>query len=127
MKIYILLIFLFSFANSEDAINSITKKSDDNLFITDYEYGQMLYKNPRGIGCNKCHGDDAQGQFIAKYTHKNKIYEIYSPSIINISLTKFIKVLKSKGSSKNIMPTYFLTNDEMKQIHYYITNKQDNE
>ena len=24
-------------------------------FITDIEYGKMLYKNPRGVGCNKCH------------------------------------------------------------------------
>ena len=85
----------------------------------------MLYSNPRGIGCNKCHGKDGKGMFIARYKHKDKIKEIHSPSILNISLYNFIKKLKAKSNSKSIMPTYFLTKDEMKQIHQYITNRQN--
>jgi argininosuccinate synthase len=36
-------------------------------FISNLEYGQMLYKNPRGIGCIKCHGDNGKGKLIATY------------------------------------------------------------
>ena len=124
-KIYFLLIFIFSFSFSEDAIKSISNKSDDSLFITDLEYGQMLYENPRGIGCIKCHGKYGKKQFIARYTHKGKEFEINAPTINNLSLEKFTKVLTTKRSSKSIMPTYFLTNDEMRGIHFYITRKLD--
>ncbi len=101
--------------------------SNDNLFITNYEYGEMLYKNPRGIGCIKCHGKNGKIMFIARYTHDEKEFELNAPSINKITLEKFIKKLKSKSNSKSIMPTYFLTNDEMKQIHFYITQKNSNE
>jgi len=114
MKLYIFLFYLFLFCFAEDT-----------LFITDYEYGQMLYENPRGIGCIKCHGNNGKGKLIAKYIHKNKEFEINAPSINKIDLETFIKVLKAKSSSTSIMPTYFLTNDEMKQIHFYITHKDN--
>jgi len=117
MRFYILLI-LFS-----NITVSFAQTQNDNLFITNYEYGQMLYKNPRGIGCVKCHGKDGKGSFVARYTHKKKKFEINAPAINTLSLTKFIKTLKSKSNSRSIMPTYFLTNDEMKQIHFYITNR----
>ncbi len=117
MKIYIILVLSFTFFYAQES-------TENNLFITNYEYGQMLYKNPRGIGCIKCHGKDGEGQFIARYTHKKKVIEIHSPSIQNISLKKFMKTLKSSSNSKKIMPTYFLTNDEMKQIHNYITSEK---
>ena len=40
-------------------------------------YGKMLFNNPRGIGCNKCHGDDARGKRIVnfKHEHDKKIYD----------------------------------------------------
>ena len=41
-------------------------------FISDYEYGQMLFKNPRGIGCNKCHGENGEGSLIATKKDFNK-------------------------------------------------------
>ncbi len=123
MKRYILLLLFLSFCYGEDAIQSIVINTNDNLFITNFEYGQMLYKNPRGIGCIKCHGSNGKGKFISKYTHKDKIFKINAPSINTMKLEDFIKVLKAKSSSKSIMPTYFLTNDEMKQIHFYITHK----
>jgi len=86
----------------------------------------MLYNNPRGIGCVHCHGKHGEGAKIARYTHKKKKFEINAPAINTLSLTKFIKTLKSKSNSRSIMPTYFLTNDEMKQIHFYITNRYKN-
>jgi cytochrome c553 len=121
----LLLIFISTiYLQSIELEPTIIEQSEENLFITDYEYGQMLYKNPRGIGCIKCHGKDGQKKFIARYTHKDKIYEIYASAINNITLSKFRKKLKSKSKSKSIMPTYFLTNDEINSIHTYITSKQ---
>lgn len=125
MKQYIFLLFILSSLFSEDALQSISKQTNDNLFITDYEYGQMLYKNPRGIGCIKCHGKDGKRMFIARYTHKTKEYEIFAPSIENITFAKFKKKLKSHTNTKSIMPTYFLTHDEIKSIHNYITNRKN--
>ena len=114
MRFYIYLTILFNL--------TFAQNYNDNLFITNYEYGQMLYKNPRGIGCVKCHGKDGKGSFVARYTHKKKRIEINAPAINTLSLSNFIKTLKSKSNSRSIMPTYFLTHDEMKQIHFYITS-----
>ena len=124
-KITILLIYISTHAFSEENIESIVKKSNDNLFITDYEYGQMLYNNPRGIGCIKCHGKNGKKKIIAEYSHKEKEVKIYAPDIDNISLEKFMKFLKNKRSTKSIMPTYFLTSEEIKSIHLYITNRKN--
>ncbi len=118
IKLYLLLISIITFSISNDNIQS------DNLFITDYEYGQMLYKNPRGIGCIKCHGKEGKSQFIARYTHKKKEFEIYAPTIENLSLERFKKVLTTKNN-KSIMPTYFLTDEEIRSIHLYITNRKN--
>lgn len=110
MKIYFFLIYItFSYLFAKD-----------NLFITDYEYGQMLYKNPRGIGCIQCHGKYGEKQFFAKYTHKGKEIEIYIPSIQNLTLQKFQTKLKSNRNTTSIMPTYFLTNEEINSIYNYI-------
>jgi cytochrome c553 len=115
MKLYLFLLLVLS---------SLLFSQDDNLFITDYEYGQMLYKNPRGIGCIKCHGKDGQRAFISRYIHKGKEYEIYAPTIENLTLVQFTKKLKSGANTKSIMPTYFLTDDEIKSIYNYITNRK---
>ena len=36
-------------------------------FITPLEYASQLYKNPRGIGCIKCHNKNGEGKVIANY------------------------------------------------------------
>ena len=88
----------------------------------------MLYKNPRGIGCDKCHGSHGQGMLIAKYKHKdkksNQVIEksIIAPSINEVSFQVFKKVLVKKRNRSLTMPTYFLTIDELTSIHFYITN-----
>ncbi|WP_420913013.1 cytochrome C oxidase subunit III [Campylobacter blaseri] len=92
-------------------------------FITDMEYGQMLYQNPRGIGCNKCHGKKGEGSVIAKYKEHNRssqeLYdkELVAPPINRLSLQDFAKGIKI---SKDIMPLYFLTNDEIIILYKYI-------
>ena len=93
-------------------------KADDS-FITKYEYAKMLYKNPRGIGCYKCHGEHGEGKIIAKYKEKNKIKYIKAPDIRNISFKKFYKKLNSQ-KIKTVMPSYFLTRDEIEALYYYL-------
>lgn len=118
----------------------------DNSFITQYEYGKMLYKNPRGISCIICHGKDAKGRVISTFTHiskkEKKEYKciVKSSNIKGLTLKKFKAVLdpnikkpKKKIDKKNIcekliygniMPTYFLTNEELNSIYYYLTHKE---
>jgi len=115
----------------------------EDSFITQYEYGKMLYKNPRGISCSKCHGEDAKGKEIVSFKHtKNKktyTCTIETKNITNISYNQFLQTLdpklkKQKKQFKegqicekftygNSMPTYFLTEDELKSIYFYLTNK----
>lgn len=115
----------------------------DDSFITKYEYGKMLYENPRGISCSKCHGEDAKGKVIAtfEHTYKKKKYrcQIVSNDITNISYEKFKRFLDPKLEKPkktftkeqvcekltygNSMPTYFLTNEELASIHHYLVTK----
>ncbi|MFA6788656.1 MAG: c-type cytochrome [Arcobacteraceae bacterium] len=111
----LLLTFLTTFLNAYTVI--------DYSFITKYEYGQLLYENPRGIGCNKCHGDNAQGSVIAKYkTNKGEDKYVIAPKISDVTWEKFKTVLSSKENKSSVMPTYFLTNEELISIHFYMSN-----
>ncbi len=102
--------------------NSLTQNID-NSFITKFEYGAMLYKNPRGIGCNKCHSLGNKKILISKYKDKKNItHSLLAPPINKVSFKTFKKKLKASRFESLVMPTYFLTNDEMESIYYYITN-----
>lgn len=114
----------------------------NNSFITKFEYGELLYNNPRGIGCNTCHGKDAKGKEIVSFTHiydkkkYNCVLEV--PNIKSSEYDAFFKKVNSKRNSKkkfakdqicekliyksNIMPTYFLVEEEIDAIYYYIKN-----
>lgn len=116
----------------------------NNSFITKYEYGKMLFNNPRGIGCNKCHGDDARGKRIVQFKHENehekKMYNcsLVAPDIKDIDYVTFSTKVNSKKNPKwkfekeqvcdkliyyaNVMPTYFLVEEEIEAIYYYIKN-----
>jgi hypothetical protein len=76
-------------ANAE----SMTFFDINNSFITKFEYGKMLYNNPRGIGCNSCHGNDAKGKKIIdfKQEHDKKIYNcvLSVPNIKDIDYELF--------------------------------------
>ena len=87
--------------------------SKEDWFITKLEYGKMLYNNPRGISCAKCHGRDATGKIIAKYYIKKKILKIIkAPNIQHVSFEYFKKKLFHKKLS--IMPKYnYLTDEEI--------------
>ena len=92
----------------------------DNNFITQAEYAKMLYKNPRGIGCHKCHGKKGEGKIIAFYKSKGVKKALGAPRINNISKKKFIE--KFTKRKFKIMPSYYLTHDEIESLYYYLKN-----
>ncbi|EDM24405.1 c-type cytochrome [Caminibacter mediatlanticus] len=106
----------------------ITFSFSQEWFITNYEYGKMLYHNPRGISCAKCHGENAKGKIIAKYyiTKNNKkiLKKIIAPNISNITFEKLKKTLFPKKDILTIMPKYsYLTENEVEAIYLYLKSK----
>lgn len=97
----------------------VIKLFADDSFITKYEYAKMLYKNPRGVGCYHCHGRYGEGKIVVKYKDNNKTKYIKAPDIRDITFEKLYKKLNSK-KIKTIMPSYFLTRDEIKALYYYL-------
>lgn len=97
---------------------------DDSSFITKKEYGELLYQNPRGIGCNVCHGNKGEGKVVATYKEKGVMKEVKAPRINNIDYEQYINNFKKKDTG--LMPKYFLTKEELQTIFFYITN-QNNE
>jgi len=95
----------------------------ENSFITDYEYAKMLYENPRGIGCDKCHTKNAGGKKIASYYDKKKKKTVYieTPDIRELDKKSFFKAFKNNHS---VMPTYFLTIEELESLYYYVQNQK---
>ena len=116
--------------------NMLNPLDINNSFITKFEYGKMLYNNPRGIGCNSCHGDDAKGKKIIdfKQEHDKKIYNcnLSVPNIKDIDYAIFSEKINSKKNPNkkfekeevcekliyyaNVMPTYFLVEEEIEAI-----------
>jgi len=86
-------------------------------FITNLEYAKMLYQNPRGIGCDKCHGIDGEGKILTKYKEKGRIIYLKSPKINNISKEDFFKSFEQRHK---IMPKYFLTYQEINSLFFYL-------
>ena len=135
--------------NKQPEVNEPEQKQQQDLidinnsFITKYEYGKMLYNNPRGIGCNSCHGNDARGRKMVDFKHQlldKKVYNctLVIPDIKNIDYETFsLKVNTKKNinlkfekeqvcekliNNANVMPTYFLVEEEIEAIFYYIQN-----
>lgn len=95
-----------------------------NLFAEDFisfqEYAKMLYENPRGISCKECHGEDGSAQTLGYFTHKGERKPFIVPSIQNLSFESFLKSLKEIKDAKSIMPTYSLTDEEIKVLYTYL-------
>ena len=98
-----------------------------NDFISIDEYQLNLYKNPRGIGCDKCHGIDGSENVFATYTQKGAKKTMVIPSIKNISLDKLSSKLNKKSETKSIMPTYFLTTKEIQNLFLYLNKENKND
>ena len=96
-----------------------------NDFITKNEYAKMLYQNPRGIGCDKCHGKGGEGSVIAKYRQFDKKTkqviddELRAPRINNLDFETFKEGVLS---AKSVMPSYFLTDEEINLLYEYVIN-----
>jgi len=97
--------------------------SATSSFITPLEYASQLYKNPRGIGCQHCHGDNGEGKLIAKYKHKNKQKRFDGPAIDKVSYVEFYKALNRR---KNGMPRYFLTQKEIEALYLFLHQNDKN-
>jgi mono/diheme cytochrome c family protein len=108
MKLLTVLFFIFSILNADD-------------FIDKTDYAKLLYLNPRGIGCDKCHGENAKGNIIASYTQKGKQKILSAPAINNISRAKFFEAL---NNPKSIMPKYSLTIEEFESLYEYVSSKR---
>ncbi|MEA3354160.1 MAG: c-type cytochrome [Campylobacterota bacterium] len=141
-KIILIQIIFISVLCAKNPSNETSTYEDS--FITKFEYGKMLYKNPRGISCSKCHGEDAKGKNISTFTHikNDKEYKcsIHSSDITDVTYDLFLATLDPKLEKPkrkfhkgdlcgkltygNSMPTYFLTKEELSAIHYYLINKE---
>ncbi|SFV67004.1 Putative periplasmic protein [hydrothermal vent metagenome] len=136
---YISLIFIFSIflsANNDTDLsieNNSTKEKDDESFLSLLEYGKMLYNNPRGIPCSKCHGKAGEGgKKIAKYYDKHQnIKLLRSSNIRNFSLEELTASLKNqyrkngKRKRHKIMPMYYMTKQEILAIFTYLKSNRD--
>ena len=86
-------------------------------FITPIEYASQLYKNPRGIGCQHCHGNNGEGRLVATYVHKKVKKEFRGPAINSMDFKEFYKALNKR---KKGMPSYFLTKKEVQALYLYL-------
>lgn len=109
LKLYLLCFMLLFVSNT----------FGNDSFITNMEYAKMLYKNPRGIGCNKCHGINGEGKILARYKEKGKTAYLKSPNINSLSKEDFFKSFKKRHK---IMPKYFLTYQEINSLYFYLQN-----
>jgi mono/diheme cytochrome c family protein len=89
-------------------------------FISYYEYGQMLYQNPRGISCVECHGDYGEGRVILEY-QEGKERRILRGADIRQSSVETMR--RQLNSYHKVMPRYYLTNREIQAIHDYLKRR----
>ncbi len=89
----------------------------EESFLSNDEYAKMLYKNPRGIGCDSCHGQKGEGKVLSEFVSDGKRYFVQAPPINNLSMRRFRDALK-KGSK--LMPEYFLTEEEKAYLYFYL-------
>lgn len=97
-------------------------------FITAKEYAKMLYENPRGISCKKCHGEDGSEQVLEYFMQKGERKAFVIKSIQNLSFEEFKTALEEPKDTKSIMPSYSLTSEEINALYAYIDdlNKEKN-
>ena len=86
-------------------------------FISHYDYGEMLYENPRGVSCSQCHGKKGEGQIIVEYRDIHGKQALKGSDIRKESLARMIN---SVNSYHQVMPRYYLTDDEVKAIYDYL-------
>ncbi|MEF3192401.1 MAG: cytochrome c [Campylobacterales bacterium] len=94
----------------------------EESFINRFEYGEMLYRNPRGIGCDKCHGLFGEGRELGRYEKKGKQIVIVAPRIDKLD----VAAMKAGLAKRNkFMPTYYLTDQEIATLVYYLKHAKE--
>ena len=96
--------------------------SGNEDFISHYEYGEMLYNNPRGVSCSQCHGENGKGEVIVEYRDIHGKETLKGSDIRRESLDRMIK---SVNKYHKIMPRYYLTDEEVKAIYDYLQKKNE--
>jgi hypothetical protein len=91
-------------------------------FLTDYEYGEMLFNTPRGVSCTECHGLSGEGKVIVTYKDIHGKQDIKGADIRKKTLEEMIV---SVNSYHKVMPRYYLTNDEVKAIYDFLQQKNE--
>jgi mono/diheme cytochrome c family protein len=89
-------------------------------FISQYEYGGMLYANPRGVSCSQCHGKSGEGQTIVEFRDIHGKQALKGSDIRRNTLDDMIKAV---NTYHKIMPRYYLTDEEVKAIYDYLQKK----
>ncbi len=91
-------------------------------FISHYEYGRMLFHNPRGVSCAKCHDHDGSGKVIATYKDKTgNVRTLRGPDIREVDYETLIETLSRKHP---VMPRYYLTDEEVRTIYDYLRSEK---
>jgi mono/diheme cytochrome c family protein len=115
--------------NTTININTQTEES----FLSEVEYGKMLYNNPRGISCSQCHGKKGKGGHkIAKYYDQHKNPKIlkglditgYSIEELKASLNNQYRDRNNHRITHKIMPIYYLTDKEVSAIYAYLQQEK---
>ncbi len=89
----------------------------ETSFITQIEYASQFYKNPRGIGCQHCHGEKGEGKLVATYIHKKKKKEFRGPAINTLNYNELYIAL---SKAKKGMPRYYLTKKEIEALYDFL-------
>jgi len=89
-------------------------------FISHYEYGEMLYNNPRGVSCAQCHGTKGEGKIIVEFRDIHGKQTLKGP---DIRLKSLEQMRNSVNRYHPVMPHYYLTDEEMKAIYDYLQVK----
>ncbi len=86
-------------------------------FITQTEYASLLYKHPRGIGCQNCHGAHGHGKLIAVYMVKGQQKQLRGSDITNLTFKVFYNSLNRHTFA---MPRYYFTKSEIQTLYGYL-------
>ncbi len=92
-------------------------------FISHYEYGEMLFNHPRGVSCSQCHGKDGAGTIIVKFRDEEGKEAVIKGSDIRRDTLQ--SMIKSVNSYHEIMPRYYLTDEEVEAIYDYLQEKNE--
>ncbi len=115
--VLVIFVALFGENAGNNALESKGAKPTRQDFLTSFEYGRALYKNPRGIGCIECHGDNAEGAIISTIYQNGKPKNIGAPDIRGVNFLKFESALKNP---KGLMPSYNLTSSELLALYTFL-------